>query len=324
MRYSGSGSVAAFAEDLAVPVPGEELGRGRTAFVLGGGGSVGAVQVGMLRALLEAGIRPDLVVGTSIGALNGAFLVGHLDLDGMKEMKHFWNSVQRREVFPISPRNLVRGVLGHHNYLFTHLGLRSLITSADLGFSRLEEAPVDVHVVATDLVSGEPIVLSRGDTVEALLASAAIPGVFAPIVIDGRTLIDGGVVANLPVRQAVELGANRLFVLPAMVGGLVTAPRSAVDMMQHSTMIATSTLARTELKEVSAFAEVHVLPMPDGGGVSMFDFGVTSTLIERAYQLSSEWLEEEIGSLLQYSHLSRAQGDRPMLLQTDGRGSSVA
>jgi hypothetical protein len=90
----------------------EEIGRRRTAFVLGGGGSVGAVQVGMLRALLEAGIRPDLVVGTSIGALNGAFLVGHLDLDGMKEMKRFWISVQRREVFPISHRNLVRGVLG--------------------------------------------------------------------------------------------------------------------------------------------------------------------------------------------------------------------
>jgi NTE family protein len=299
-------------------------GRRRTAFVLGGGGSVGAVQVGMLRALLEAGIRPDLVVGTSIGALNGAFLVGHLDLNGMKVMNQLWNSVHKREVFPISPRNLVRGALGHHNYLFTHLGLRSLITRAELGFSRLEEAPIDLHVVATDLVSGEPIVLSRGDAVEALLASAAIPGVFAPIVIDGRTLIDGGVIANLPVRQAVELGANRLFVLPAMDGGLVTAPHSAVDMMQHSTMIATSALDRAELKEASAFAETHVLPMPDTGGVSIFDFGQTSTLIERAYQLTSHWLQEEIGSPLEHIHLSRAQGERPMLLQTNARGFSVA
>jgi NTE family protein len=195
-----------------------------TAFVLSGGGSLGALQVGMLHALLEVGIRPDLVVGTSIGALNAAFLAGHLDLDGVEAMTEFWYSVQRRDVFRINPRNLVRGTLGNQNYLFSQLGLRSLITRAEFGFSRLEDAPLPVHVVATNLLSGNPVVLSRGDTVDALLASSAIPGVFTPVSIDSEMLIDGGVVANLPVRQALELGASRLFVLPAMFGGAVAAP----------------------------------------------------------------------------------------------------
>jgi NTE family protein len=262
-----------------------------TAFVLSGGGSLGAIQVGMLRALLEAGIRPDLVVGTSIGALNAAYLVGHLDLDGIESMTRLWHSVQRRDVFRIDPRNLVRGALGNQNYLFSQLGLRSLITRAELGFSRLEDAPIPVHVVATDLFSGDPVVLSHGDTVDALLASAAIPGVFTPVSIDGQMLIDGGVVANFPVRQALELGAGKLFVLPAIFGGLVAAPASALDMMQHTTMIATAALARAELKQASAYAEVHVLPFPAYGPVSMFDFSDTATLIESAYVSSSSWMQ---------------------------------
>jgi len=264
-----------------------------TAFVLSGGGSLGALQVGMLHALLEAGIRPDLVVGTSIGALNAAFLAGHLDLEGIEAMTEFWYSVQRRDVFRINPRNLVRGTLGNQNYLFSQLGLRSLITRAEFGFSRLEDAPLPVHVVATDLFSGNPVVLSRGDTVEALLASSAIPGVFTPVCVEGQMLIDGGVVANLPVRQALELGASRLFVLPAMFGAAVAAPTSALDMMQHSTTIATAALARRELQEASETAEVYVLPFPACGSVSMFDFSETSTLIEKAYLSSSSWVQNQ-------------------------------
>jgi NTE family protein len=155
----------------------------------------------MLRALLEGGIRPDLVVGTSVGAINGAFAAGHLGLDGIGTMRRFWLSVQRSDVFHISPRQLVRGTLGNQNHLFSQRGLRSLITRAGIGFSRLEDAPIPLYVVATDLLRGDPVRLSHGDAVEALLASAAIPGVCYPVDIEGRTLIEGGVVANLPVRQ---------------------------------------------------------------------------------------------------------------------------
>jgi NTE family protein len=268
-----------------------------TAFVLSGGGSLGAVQLGMLRALLEVEIRPDFVVGTSIGALNGAFLVGHLNLDGIAAMEKLWCSIHRRDVFRISPLYFARGTFGSQNHLFSQLGLRSLITRADLGFSRLEDAPVAIHVVATDVLSGEAVVLSEGDTIDALVASAAIPGVFAPVEIGGRTLIDGGVVANLPIRQALELGANRVFVLPAIFDGITSAPNRALDMMQYSTMIATAALARRELEQAPRSGDVHVLPLPAHVAPSMFDFDHTSALIERAYASSAAWLRDPRGSI---------------------------
>jgi NTE family protein len=151
---------------------------GLTAFVLGGGGSLGATQVGMLQALLESGFRPDLVVGTSIGALNGAYLAGHPDLAGMRSLGHLWSSVRRPDVFRINVRNLLGGFLGRRDRLFEAIGLRRVISQADLGFARLEEAPVPVHVVATDVVTGAAVVLSDGDATDVLMASSAIRAFF--------------------------------------------------------------------------------------------------------------------------------------------------
>jgi NTE family protein len=177
------------------------------------------------------------------------------------------------------------------------LGLRSLITRADLGFSRLEDAPVPIHVVATDVLSGEAVVLSEGDTGDALVASAAIPGVFAPVEIGGRTLIDGGVVANLPIRQALELGATRVFVLPAFFDGIAPVPSRALDMVQYSTMIATAALARRELERAPRSGDVHVLPLPAHVAPSMFDFDHTPALIDHAYASSAAWLQVPPGSI---------------------------
>jgi NTE family protein len=244
----------------------------------------------MLRALLENDIRPDFVIGSSIGALNGAFAVSRLDLFGIAAMEEMWTTIHRRDVFRISPRHLVRGTLGSENHLFSHVSLRSLIERADIGFSRLEDAPIPLHAVATDLISGNAVVLSEGDAVEALVASAAIPGVFAPVTLRGQTLVDGGVVANLPVRQAFELGATKVFVLPAIFGGIESVPSSAIDVMQRSTMIATAALARRELEWASRFGEVHVLPLTPHGAYSMFDFDQTSELIRSGYTSSIAWL----------------------------------
>ena len=295
--------------------------RQLTAFVLSGGGSLGAVQVGMLRALLEAKIRPDLVVGTSIGALNGAFLAGHLDLDGIAEMEKLWRSIRRRDVFRISPLHLVRGTLGSQNHLFSQLGLRSLLDRADLGFSLLEDAPVPIHVVATDVLSGEAVVLSKGDTIEALVASAAIPGVFSPVDVEGRMLIDGGVVANVPIRQALELGATRVFVLPAIFGGLTAEPNSALDMMQHSTLITSAALARSDLERSTPFDDVHVMPLPDYAAPSMFNFDETSALMENAYASSATWLRAQADHIHLRKQLRVAEST-PYALPDLERGSA--
>jgi len=262
----------------------------RTAFVLGGGGNLGAVQVGMLFALIEAGIRPDLIVGTSIGALNGAYLASHCDLEGVDRLGRLWSGVRRSDVFSLSVRGLLQGVVGRRDHLFEDVHLRDLIMRADLGFARLEEARIPVHVMATDLLSGDPVVLSSGDTIEALMASAAIPGVFAPVTVGGRVLVDGGLVANLPVLQAVELGATRLFVLPTMPDTMATAPRGAVEMMQRSMTIATLAPIRSAVARAAQIADLHLVPVPPIELPSMFDFGETQGMIESAYLSAAAWV----------------------------------
>ncbi|HWD51439.1 MAG TPA: patatin-like phospholipase family protein [Acidimicrobiales bacterium] len=275
----------------AAGAPAGEPGPGQTAFVLGGGGSLGAVQAGMLYALFEAGIRPDFIVGTSIGSLNGAYLSGHFDLQGIESLSELWSSVRRPDVFRINVRSLLGGVVGYRDHLFDELGLRALIDRAELGFDRLEQAPVPVHAVATDILSGSSVVLSNGDTTQALLASAAIPGVFPPVAVGDWLLVDGGVLANLPVLQAMELGATRLYVLPTTAGGIATVPSGAIDMMQRSMMITTGALDRGALARAAASVEVHILPLPMTQ-VSMFDFGQTSVLVEGAYLSTAAWLHE--------------------------------
>lgn len=175
-----------------------------TAFVLSGGASLGAVQVGMLQALEEHGITPDLIVGASVGALNGAFIAGRPGRQALEELANIWRSVRRKDVFPIGP---VRGALGYYgfrNSLVRPEALRRLVARY-VSFSRLEEARILIHVVATEAMTGLDVVLSRGDAHDAVLASAAIPAVFPPVRVGDRDLIDGGVVeqhAHLPRREA--------------------------------------------------------------------------------------------------------------------------
>jgi len=142
-----------------------------TVFALGGGGNLGAVQVGMLQALVEAGVTPDAIVGTSVGSLNGAFFAGHSDAAGVESLRELWLTVRRQDLFPAGMRSITRGLFDHQNHLFGSDALRGLILRANIGFSRLEEAPISLRVVTTDLCRVEVVVLSTGDTVTSLLAS---------------------------------------------------------------------------------------------------------------------------------------------------------
>lgn len=162
-----------------------------TAYVLSGGANLGAVQVGMLLALTEAGITPDLIVGTSVGALNGGWVSSRCDVAGIGTLADTWRSVSRHDVFPARPLTALLGFMGRRRNLVPDSGLRQLLTR-NLEFDRLEDAAIPLHVVATDLLSGADVLISRGDAVDAILASAAIPGIFPPVSIDGRDHIDGG------------------------------------------------------------------------------------------------------------------------------------
>jgi NTE family protein len=247
----------------------------------------------LLKALLEADITPDAIVGTSIGALNGAFLAGNPGRRGVEELAELWKTVHRGEIFPVRVRDLARGVMGHQRHLFDSSGLRGALLRAHLGFVNLEEAPTPMSVVATDPHNGKAVVLPSGNAIKALLASAAIPGVYPPVEIDGRTLVDGSVVANAPVAQAELYGPRRIVVLPTVPNVIEEAPGKAVAMMQRAMQLAGRSAERRLLAEVSSRQAVEWLPVPaEARHLSIFDFSATQRLIDDSYRLTSACLDE--------------------------------
>jgi NTE family protein len=271
------------------PVASESASK-KTAFVLGGGGNLGATQVGMLQALLESGISPEVIVGSSVGALNGAFMAGQPDLARAESLAKLWTGIRRKDIFPFALRRIISGALGRRNHFFDPHQFQTFVRKVPLGFRLLEEAAVDLHVMATDLMTGEAVTLSSGVAIDALLASSAIPGVFPPVLIDGRRLIDGGIAANVPVAQAEALGADEIWVLPT-AQGFALPPETAPDLMLHAMQKPTGPREATALAEVSARVEVHVVPVPTGSQPSMFDFTQTGVLISRALAATRQWLD---------------------------------
>ena len=179
------------------------------AFVLSGGASLGAIQVGMLRALYERGIRPDLIVGTSAGALNGAYIASRPQASATAEgLARIWRELRRGQVFPVNPLTGLLGFLGARDHLVPESGLRRLI-ERHVECQELEEMPIPLHVVSVDVVTGQELRLSHGPVLDAVLASAAVPGVLQPVSWEDRALMDGGVANNTPISHAVELGAER-------------------------------------------------------------------------------------------------------------------
>jgi NTE family protein len=194
----------------------------KTAFAFAGGGSLGAIQVGMLRVLLAAGVQPDFVVGASVGAINAAYFAGAPNTDGVERLAEIWFGLRRREVFPVTFKSAF-GLLRHPESVIDSGGLRHLIET-NLAYARLEDATIPVHITATG-VQGMAVVFSKGPAIDAILASTAIPGVFPPVRIDGRTLIDGAIARDSPIRVAADLGASRIVLLPTGYACDLDAPR---------------------------------------------------------------------------------------------------
>jgi len=183
-----------------------------TAFVLAGGGSRGAVQVGMLCELVERGIRADRVFGASVGAVNGAAYSGDPTPEGTDRLAETWRGLTGDAVFP---RGRVHGpwtFFQQRPSVHTNTGLRRIVEEG-IGFKLLEEAEVPIEVVTTSLTDGRERWITHGPAVDAVLASAAIPAIFPPVEIDGDMLVDGGVVNNVPISRAIAAGATRIYVL---------------------------------------------------------------------------------------------------------------
>ena len=167
----------------------------RTAFVLAGGGSLGAVEVGMLETLVAEGISADLIVGASVGALNGAYFAARPDREGVRSLGQIWRGLHRRDVFPFTPFGSLLSFFSLRNYLVDPTPLRRLI-KRHLPIRDLSDTVIPFHVVATNVLTGDEVVVSSGPVVDAVLASTAIPGVFPPVKLAGRYLSDGGIANN--------------------------------------------------------------------------------------------------------------------------------
>lgn len=265
--------------------------RPTTAFVFAGGGSFGAIQVGMMQALAAHGIVPDIVVGASVGAMNGAYYAGDPTLAGVERLAGIWRGLTREDVFPISLRTLA-GFLWRRDFLITHDGLRKLVGD-HLPYRNLEDAKIPVHIVTTDIVSGDAVVLSRGPAVEAIIASTAIPGVFAPVKHQGLYLADGAIASNTPIRTAIDKGATRLIVLPTGYACAGQAPPTgAVANALHALTLLIARQMATELEYLEPAIDYSVVPPLCPLVGSPYDFSRTAEHIERAIRTTEAWIAE--------------------------------
>src|SRR5689334_2127602 len=263
--------------------------RPRTAFVLSGGGNQGVSQVGMLRALLEREIIPDVVVGTSAGALNGAAVAYAPNLTGVAQLSAVWEQLRVDHVFPGGKISRAWNVVRRGTHLFGNEGLAAVIHHATpaRSFSDLEKP---LRVVAADLDTGEEVVIARGPLKPALLASAALPGVFPIVHHDGRRLVDGGVVNTVPLWHALSGPIDRVYVLNVSSGATDRPMRSPLDVVMASFGHSRSQRFELELRALPEHVEVIVLPRPHDPR-DVFDFGRAAELIDEAYELSSRFLD---------------------------------
>lgn len=262
----------------------------KTAFVFAGGGSLGAIQVGMLRELVAWGLTPDLVIGASAGAINGAYFACHPGREGAAQLEQLWRAIRRAEIMPWSWRSVLGMLGGNRGYLVDAFGLRTLL-NRNFGDARLEGAALPLHVVATDMQSGAEVLLSSGGIVDAVLASAAIPGVFPPVQFEGRTLIDGGVANNTPVSTAIRLGATRVIVLPA--GFTCSERRPPRGALEHAFNALSLLVARQlvhDLQHWSSHAHISVVPPLCPLDISPYDYSRCGELIDRAAGTTALWL----------------------------------
>jgi NTE family protein len=187
----------------------------RTVLVLGGGGSRGAAQLGVLRALAKRGIRPDAVVGTSVGALNAA-AVAAVGLDkAVPLLETIWNSEQTRAVFRAQRLQMLTNRVRRRPYLRSGQCIRDLIRFAEnvVDITSFDNLQIPLHIIVTDLSEGQPVVLSEGSLEDALCASCAIPGVFPPVRHGTHLYVDGGVTENCGLSTAYELKPTRIIAI---------------------------------------------------------------------------------------------------------------
>lgn len=259
-------------------------------FVLGGGGSLGAQQVGMLQALGDVGIHPDLVVGTSIGSVNGA-LVAADPIGAASRLSHLWHTIEPGRILGKGLWRRIRTLLAGRNYLYDTPAVAELVTAL-VGDVDISELAIPYGAIAIDVTDGVPTRVASGRLASAIEASTAIPGVFPMVRRNNRLLCDGGLITNVAVMDALEMGARSLVVLDCMFASHpLEVPRRLTD---TALWAITTQLRQQVLRDLPVAAqEMPVVYLPGAAPlmISPLNFGHTAGLMHDAYDRSRAFLE---------------------------------
>lgn len=266
-------------------------------FVLSGGGSFGAVQVGMIRALHEAGISPDLIVGTSVGALNGV-QVANDPATAADILVEIWSEIGLKQILGTKTRlgtawNVLRNLRGQDGPNIYRAEALSRLIESHVQVENIEDLAVPAAIVATDVLVGAPKLLRQGRLTIALQASAAMPGVFPPVEIDGCFYVDGGVAANVPIRPAIAAGARSVVVLDATPGqmrGFI--PRTPIEAAVQASQIMLRNQVANATEELATRHPIVRLPQPTPPALNSFDFSHTLELIDAGFVATKAFLAD--------------------------------
>lgn len=243
----------------------------------------------MLLALAAHGVTADMVVGSSVGAINGAYYAGAPTLHGVRRLADIWRGLRRQDVFPVTLRTFL-GFLWRRDFLITHDGVRRLVLD-NMPYRNLEDARIPVHIVTTNIVTGDAVVLSGGSAADAIIASTAIPGAFAPVPYNGLFLADGAIASNTPIRVALEKGAERLIVLPTGFACAEQAPpKGAVANVLHAITLLIARQMVDDLEALPTNIDYRVVPPLCPLVGSPYDFSRSDEHIERAMKKTERWI----------------------------------
>jgi NTE family protein len=271
----------------------------KTAFVLGGGGVLGAHEVGMLRALGEAGVQPDVVVGTSVGAINGVFVAA--DPGGAADrLGALWQGHDLRQAFSGNLLGRATTLARSGTHLHAIGPLRNMLEKA-LPVTSFGELALPFQCVAASIERASARWFSSGPLVPAVLASCAVPGLLPPVEVDGEHYFDGGLVHSIPVGRAVELGCRTIYVLHVgRIESPLVPPRRLWQVGLVAFEIARRHRFHEEMAGLPGDVRVHVLPSgqptkspdrsPDLSQLRYRDQTKVGVNIERAYRASADYL----------------------------------
>ena len=277
---------------------GRRRARRGTAIVLGGGGLLGAAEVGMLAALVDSGVRPDIIVGTSIGAINGAAIAADPSEAGVERLTQIWREVAAKGLFAGSLLRTVGTLARTRTHLHSNLALRRLLES-HLTVTRIEDLAVHFECVAASIERAAEHWFTEGPLVDAVLASAAVPGILPPVRIGHEHFIDGGIVNSIPVSRAVQLNAAIIYVCHVgRIDSSLRVPRRPLEVGLVAFEIARRHRFHADMSALPADVEVHVLPSGDRrppaydslANLRYRDYSRMDGRIEAAYTASKRYL----------------------------------